>query len=208
MFIAKFSDKNYLDLHYLKNFLLLFFSLYVFNYVYTGLLAPDNMYSPFLDHYLNYVNWLRSALLFCSNILTQMLGMHTMVVDEKSLHVLGGRSVIVGIPCLGLGVMIFWISFILSAAPGWKTKTVWCLTGLAAIWVINIFRVAFILIATQKSWNIVHIDHHTAFNVIAYLMVFFLIFLFFKRNSDTAYVKTKKDKPEVRNQKTETIPLP
>lgn len=187
MFIAKISDKNYLDLAYLKKFLLIFGILYGFNYLFIALITPKSFYWPFLDQYLNYISWLTIALLHTSNWVAQILGLNSFVPDDIHLQVVNGTNVYVGIPCLGLGVMIFWIAFIMSAGEGWRKKILWCVGGLTVIWLINSIRVAFILMAYQNKWNsITTMDHHTAFNVLAYAFIFVLIWLFYRKDEKHA----------------------
>ena len=183
MFIAKISDRNYIDLSYLKKFLLIFISLYGFNLLFTALVTPKNIYVPFLDHNLNYISGLTIGLLYSSDIVAEIMGMNTYVASAETLRVVNGTYVIVGTPCLGLGVMIFWTAFILAAGEGWKKKLTWCLGGLAAICFINSIRIAFILMAYENKWQMVtSLDHHTAFNVLAYVLIFFMIYLFYRRD--------------------------
>jgi exosortase/archaeosortase family protein len=75
--------------------------------------------------------------------------------------------------------MSFWMAFILADNSRLKKKISWCLTGLAAIWFINCLRVAIILMAFEKDWKaLTNLDQHTLFNVVAYLLIFFMIFLY------------------------------
>lgn len=174
----------YFDISYLIKFLLLFGTIYCFNLAYIGLVLPQNMYSPFLDHYLNYIDGLRNTILYVSNILAHLFGISSHVQNNFSLKVDQGTNLIVGDSCLGLGVMSFWIAFIVADRSTFKRKLVWCLGGLGIIWLINCLRVAFILLAYENNWKaIISIDHHTAFNIFSYLLILVMMY-FYERRDD------------------------
>jgi exosortase/archaeosortase family protein len=172
------------DFKYLIRFSLIFLCLFYFNYYYIGALTPEHFYLPFCDHYLNYFSWIRQSILFSSNLIAHGFGLHSYIADETHLRVWHGTSLFVGLPCLGIGVMIFWTAFVLADESAWKKKIAWWLGGILAVWCINSFRVAFILLAFQNNWKtITHMDHHTAFNILSYLFIFLMMFLYFKKNS-------------------------
>ncbi len=169
----------YFDVAYLLRFVLLFISIYAFNLMYVGLVLPVNLYSPFLDHYLNYIDGLRNTILFTSNQIAHAFGISSHIQHQFSLKVDHGTNLIVGDACLGLGVMSFWTAFIVADTTSLKRKLAWCLGGLGLIWIINCIRVAFILLAYEKNWKaVITMDHHTAFNILSYVLIFILILLY------------------------------
>ena len=87
-------------------FAVLFAGLYYFDILFFGLTTPGNHYIPFLDHYLNYIAWLRAALLKSSACILNLLGF-TALNDEYELLVAGHGILRVVYSCLGLGVISF-----------------------------------------------------------------------------------------------------
>ena len=82
------------------------------------------------------------------------------------------------VPCIGLGIMFFWIAFITAGASLPVRKIAWCLGGLAAIWLINCLRVTILLYSLEKDWNIgQYVDAHDMFNYSAYIIILFFIWL-------------------------------
>jgi exosortase/archaeosortase family protein len=175
---------RYFDLRYLLRFILFFVPLYYFNLFFIGLVTPVNLYSPFLDHNLNYVEWFWSATMSFSNNLARLLGLNSYTIfPTHHLQVVNGTYLYVGIACLAIGIMIFWFSFIMAEKGSWKKKLTWCLGGIAGLWILNCVRIAFILMAFQYKWNAVtHMDHHTAFNRICYAIILGMMWLYYRSN--------------------------
>ncbi len=90
-----------------------------------------------------------------------------------------GRGVRMVYECVGYGVMSFWIAFVVASAGSLKRKIFWLATGLIGIWLLNITRVSLLLVATNKGWPMpLGLDHHTWFNIFAYLFIFIFMYLF------------------------------
>jgi exosortase/archaeosortase family protein len=160
-------------------FLALFFLLYYFHIFYNGLVAPGGLYSPFLAEHLNYIKWLRHFLLFASSGVLSWLGYYN-ITNDMALLTVGRGSIILAYNCLGLGVMSFLISFILTYPKPWKSKLLFLIPGLVFIQVLNIAR--FVLLALywrqlDKKWNL---DHHTIFNIVVYLFIFTTLYIWIK----------------------------
>jgi exosortase/archaeosortase family protein len=168
------------DLTYLLKFLLFFAFVYGFNLAFFSITSPyGDYYNAFLDTNLNYINWLKATILFGSNQISQLIGIDSYIPNSYSLKAVGGTRLLIGEACLGLGVMSFWIAYILADGSSWKRKLLWCIGGLLSIWLINCLRVAFMLLAFEKDWKLViTTDYHTAFNVIAYGFVFLQIYIY------------------------------
>jgi len=167
---------------FIVKFLVLFLGLHFFNEFYIGITAPGNLYIPFLEEHLNYINWLRSSILYSSEALCDFFGYDSFVEEPYLLKSVTGVSVRMVYTCIGLGIMSFWTGFILAHPIGWRKKFAWTMIGLIIIWIVNCFRVAILLMATANQWNPnKYLDHHDSFNLIAYLLVAILIVLFLKR---------------------------
>lgn len=80
---------------------------------------------------------------------------------------------------IGYGVMSFWAAFIFANKGNMKKKVVWIIGGLFALWCINVLRISLFIVALDKNWPMpLSIDHHTRFNIIAYLLIFLMIYLY------------------------------
>jgi exosortase/archaeosortase family protein len=91
--------------------------------------------------------------------------------------------------CLGLGVMSFWIAFIITAASKLKRKILWGLGGIAAIWLINCFRVTFLLMSLDYNWkDNSYLDHHSMFNLAAYSLILIMVYLYTSKNEKQALI--------------------
>lgn len=166
-------------LKYLFRFLGLFCFFYFGTKAIIGLAAPVGYYVPFIDHYFNYIAWLRSSLLLGARAVVSVSGFETQVVNIYSLKVLNGRGVHIGFDCLGYGVFSFWAAFIIANQGSWIKKIRWLAGGLFLIWLINVVRISFLLIAINKHWPMPWgFDHHTWFNIAAYGGVFTMIYFY------------------------------
>lgn len=161
---------------FLVVFLLTFALLYYGSLAIIGLTWEGGRYSPFLDKYFNVISWLRSSLMWGTRHLLAWFGVETYMANPYNIRQVGGRGIKVVYECVGYGVMSFWTAFVLASAGNWKQKLTWVLGGNLALWVLNIFRFALLLVATNKGWPIpLGWDHHTWFNLIAYLAIFGMI---------------------------------
>ncbi len=146
-----------------------------------GLSAQGGYYSAFVAHNLNYISWLRSSLLYGSKGLLQVFGFDTYFADQYLLRLKGGYGVRMVYSCLGYGVMSFWIAFIFANKGSFIKKLRWIVAGILCIWIINVCRVSLLLVAANKHWaNLFGFDHHTWFTIVAYILIFALMYFFDK----------------------------
>ncbi len=173
------SIKKYPFTIYLLRFIGIFCILFYGTIGVIGLTSPGGYYSPFLDHYFNYVAWLRSSLLYGAKILLSFCGFETWVRNIYNLQMLHGRGVHIGFDCLGYGVMSFWAAFIIANEGSVLKKVKWIVGGLLLIWVINVLRISLLLVAINKHWAMpLGLNHHTWFNIVAYSCIFAMIYTF------------------------------
>ena len=174
-------DKTFI--RFVIKFLLIFAISYYGTLAIIGLSVPGGYYSPFVEHNLNYINWIRSSLLNSSKLLLSFFKIDTYLATNYNLRVVGGRGIRLVYECVGYGVMSFWIAFV-AASPGrTKKKLFWLIFGLLFIWLLNVIRLSLLLVATDRGWPIPFgWDHHTWFNIFAYLFIFICIYLFNRSN--------------------------
>ena len=170
------NDKNFL--RFLVKFLGMFAICYGGLLVIIGLSAPGGWYSPFVDHYLNLITWLRASLLWGTKSILAVFGISTYYLNAFVLKKTGGTGIQIIYSCIGYGVMSFWIAFVYANEGGLKQKLKWITGGLLLIWIINIMRLALVLVAANGKFKFPFFDHHTWFNIAAYLAIFMMIFYY------------------------------
>lgn len=164
---------------FIVKFLLIFAVLYYGTLVWIGLTVPGGSYSSFIDKYLDYITWIRNSLLYGSKFQLSVFGIDTYIAGDYNLRMVNGRGVRMVYECVGYGVMSFWIAFVVASSGTIKRKLFWLMAGLLGIWLLNITRVSLLLVATNKGWPMpLDIDHHTWFNIFAYLFIFTFMYLF------------------------------
>jgi exosortase/archaeosortase family protein len=165
---------KYVDTAYLARFTVLLVVLYYFNYFYVALVDKKGLlYSALLDDHLNYVACVRKSLLYTSNAINHLIGINSFVVRPDQIKTVNGSYVEILYACLGLGISSFWLAFVIADKNSLKRKIAWSLGGLICLWFINVWRITVLLIAHE---------HHTQFNLVAYLMIVLMAWLYLKSN--------------------------
>ena len=145
----------------------------------TGLSVAGGLYSPFIDKYFDATAWLRSSLIISSKAFLSWIGTETYRKDEYVLRATTGRGIRIVYSCLGYGIMSFWAAYVAATAARMRTKMLWLFGGLFLIWLINVLRLSMVLQGAVKGWRFPFgWDHHTWFNIITYMAVFMMMYLF------------------------------
>ena len=164
---------------YLLKFLGSFCLLYFGTKAIIGLSVPGGYYSPFVQKYLDYISLLRASLLYGSKGLLHLFGYQSDIQNVYYLRMQGGRSVHLVYSCLGYGIVSFWLAFVFANRGSFAKKVSWMLTGFVVIWLINVTRIALLLLAINKNWHFpLGFNHHTWFNIAAYTCIFIGIYLY------------------------------
>lgn len=177
--------KNKQFLTFLVKFILVYVVCYYGTLAVIGLSAEGGHYSPFVSKYLNYIDWMRSVLLYTCKFVLKIFGIETYLANQYYLKMVNGRGIILVYECIGYGVMSFWTAFVVASMGSFRKKLLWWLGGIAIFFVLNITRLCLLLVATNKNWAFPFgWDHHIWFNTIAYIAMLLLIFYFDRKNSD------------------------
>lgn len=180
---------------FLIRFLLIFFTVYFGTQAMIGLTAPGGTYSPFLAKYFDYVTWLRVSLLQGSKILLSAFDINTYTTADFRIRYVDGRGVYLAFDCLGYGVMSFWLALVTAMHDKIWHKVKWLFLGLFSLWFINVCRISIFLVVTNKNTEMpLGIDHHTWFNIFAYIAIFLLLF-FYYRSMEKADKGNKPEQP-------------
>ncbi|MDB5019836.1 MAG: hypothetical protein JWQ28_963 [Pedobacter sp.] len=167
--------------------------LYYFTIGFNGIVSPEGTYySPFLDHYLNFINWFRGSIMFVSNLIAHAFGANSSIADHQTMKLGQNIEFIIWLPCLGFGVMSFWISFIVNSSSTVKRKGIWCVLGIVAIWIINCLRIALFVVSVDRGWaENKLIDHHDLFNVAAYTLIIILMYSYTRNDNQNCEISHK-----------------
>lgn len=175
---------KYPELLFIAKFLLLFSLLFFGTEFWIGITSPGNYYSPFCSKYLNYIDLLRNSLLKAANVLCNILGYSTTVISKTTIMGFNGYKATIIYSCIGYGILSFWTAFVISYPSSFKQKIKWLLCGSLLLWFINVVRISLLLIYINKVKSITTFPkHHLVYNIIAYTVVFFMIYLFSRNKS-------------------------
>ncbi len=148
-----------------------------------GLAVPGGAYSPFVEKYFNIASWMRSALMYCSKGILSLMHTQAFREDDYILRSSSGQGIRLVYSCLGFAVLSFWTAYMIATPAKRWFKIAWMIGGLLALFLINAIRLSLVLKAADAGktfpfgW-----DHHTWFNIAAYLFIFILIFIFRAKN--------------------------
>lgn len=177
---------------YLAKFIGIFCALYFGTLAIIGLAANGGLYSPFVAKYLDYVSWIKVSLIQATALILSFFHIQTHTEPGFTLRYEQGRAVIIAMSCVGYGVYSFWIAFVAANKGRFLRKLVWIVCGVAALWLINVIRITLFLTAINKGWPMpLGIDHHTWFNIFAYLLIFIMIWMYDRSLRKQLIIKTE-----------------
>ncbi|ASU36774.1 exosortase Y [Mucilaginibacter xinganensis] len=176
----KKTGKSIGPLRFVITFLVLFAAFYYFNIFIFGITAPGNHYSAFIADHLNYIRWLRLALLRGSVAVLSWFGF-TAITNEYELLVAGKGVIVLVYSCLGLGLISFFSAFVLAYPAKLKSKLIFIICGILGIEALNILRFVLLSLFWGKNQNRI-VDHHTIFNLIMYVLIAVTLYFWVKHN--------------------------
>lgn len=182
------SDKKFWL--YLAKFAGVFCICYFGTLAVIGIAAPGGLYSSFVAKHLDYVSWIKLSLIHATGFILSLFHISTQIEPGHIIRFVNGNGVHIAMDCVGYGVYSFWIAFVVANRGKLLKKIIWIIGGLVALWFINVVRITLYLTSLNRNWSFPFgIDHHTWFNIFAYLLIFFLIFLY-----DRSFSKKKSIK--------------
>lgn len=166
---------------YLLKFLGAFCILFYGTEAIIGLSSRENCYNPFVANHLNFIDPFRKTLLLSSKTLLALFHYNTYLQDKYTLKLVDGSGIRMVYSCIGYGVISFWLAFVFANKGTFRKKALWMIGGILLLCVINILRISLLVIATNKGWPIpLGWDHHTWFNIAAYILIFCMIYFYDK----------------------------
>jgi len=172
-----FQEKNLWI--YLAKFAGVFCICYFGTLAIIGLASPVGLYSPFVEKYLDYVSWIKHSLIHATGFILSLFHIPTETRPGFFIRFVGGHGVFIAMDCVGYGVYSFWAAFVVANKGSFVKKTIWIVGGIISLWFINVVRITLFLTSLNRGWDMPFgIDHHTWFNIFAYLLIFFMIWIY------------------------------
>jgi len=132
------------------------------------------------------------SLLSATGFILSLFNIQTHTEPGFLIRINGGRGVVIAMDCVGYGVYSFWIAFVAANSGRFWKKARWIFLGVMVLWMINAIRITLFLVAINKGWPMpLGLNHHTWFNIAAYLMIFILIWLYDKSSADKVAKKAE-----------------
>ncbi|MGM9477267.1 exosortase Y [Pedobacter sp. GSP4] len=170
-------------------FVVALFLLYIFfsqgNLFMNSVMSPDSrFYNAYIANHLNYIQGLKTALIVPAVWLIKLFGFYA-IYNASDVMVVAGPYLRVNYSCLGLGVMSFLAAFVLAFPASWKSTIKMLIIGFVAIYVLNVCRIAGlgILLGFFKSQRNNFTYHHEVFNIIVYVCIFTILYIWIKKSN-------------------------
>ena len=177
MDIRFLSDKKFLV--FCARFLIGFLIFYFGTRAIIGLSSPSGNYSPFVAQYLDFVTALKKLLIYFVQIILTNFCVNASQGPEFRVGIVGGKSVIVSMSCVGYIVYSVWIAYVIASDTATRLKWFWVFFGLFILFFINCIRITAFLYTYNKGTTMpLGLDHHTWFNLLAYLAIFVMIYFY------------------------------
>lgn len=141
-------------------------------------------YNAFISENLNYIQGLRTILIVPAVWIIKLFGFYA-IYNEMDVMVVNGPLLRVNYSCLGLGVMSFFTAFVIAFPAKLKAKIRLFVVGTIMIYLLNVGRIAGlgVLLGFFKSQRENFTYHHEIFNIIVYICIFVLLYLYIKKNT-------------------------
>jgi len=153
-------------------------------FMYSVTTSTGRYYNQTIADHLNYIQWLRYALIIPSTWIIKLFGFYT-VYNEMDVMIVNGPHLRIHYACLGLGVLSFFTAFVIAFPANLKAKFRLFLIGTLLIYTLNVLRIAGLglLLGFFDSQRDNFTYHHEVFNLIVYLCIFALLYFWMKKNT-------------------------
>lgn len=187
-------------------FVVALFLLYILfsqgNLFMNSVMTPGGKYyNATISEHFNYIQGLKTALIVPAVWIIKAFGFYA-IYNESDVMVVAGPYLRINYSCLGLGVMSFLAAFVLAFPASWKSTFKMLAIGLVTIYILNVCRIAGlgVLLGFFQSQRNNFTYHHEVFNIIVYICIFIILYIWIKKNTKAA---VKKENIEVDQPKQE-----
>ena len=183
---------------FIIKFLAIFAFLYFGTFYWIGFVTPGGYFNEFAAQNLDYVSAIKSSLLFGTKSLLSLFNIQTVEFKNHVIRFVNGKGVRIAYDCVGYGVYSFWIAFVIANKSSFTRKLIWIIIGLFLLWSVNVIRISLFLVSENKNWTMpLGIDHHDWFTIVAYAVIFLMIFAFDKNNNNQKRNKSVSENPNL-----------
>jgi exosortase/archaeosortase family protein len=134
-------------------------------------------------------------LMVCSRKLLLLFNYDTSFVFTKNIYyygvfaiqIKGGVQTFIGFSCLAIGLMWLFMVMIIAYSGSWKTKLWYIPSGIILIQFLNVLRISYLTwlgrfgesfdSKTLSIFGLVELNHHAIFNILIYIVIFFMFIL-------------------------------
>jgi len=163
---------------------LLYFIFSQANLFLNSVMSPGGShYNAYLAEHFNYIQGLKNVLIKPSVWIIKAFGFYA-IHNKTDVLVVNGPLLRINYSCLGLGVMSFLVSFVFAVPTGMKETVKMLIIGIFSIYLLNVIRIAGLglLFGYFQSQRYYFEYHHEIFNVLVYIIVFYMLYLWAKKN--------------------------
>ncbi|MCX2431371.1 MULTISPECIES: exosortase Y [unclassified Pedobacter] len=170
-------------------FIITLFVLYIFFsqgnlFMFSVMTPTGRYYNPYIAEHFDYIQGLKTALINPAVWIIKLFGFYA-IHNEMDVLIINGPYLRINYSCLGLGVMSFLTAFVLAYPASWKATFKMLFLGIITIYILNILRIAglgllFGLFQSQRNY---FEYHHEIFNVIVYIIIFVMLYIWIKKNT-------------------------
>lgn len=176
-------------------FVVALFILYILfsqgNLFMNSVMTPGSrFYNAYIADHFDYIQGLKTALIVPAVWIIKAFGFYA-IYNEMDVMVVSGPYLRVNYSCLGLGVMSFLAAFVLAFPAPWKSTFKMLIIGFIAIYVLNVLRIAGlgVLLGFFKSQRNNFSYHHEIFNIIVYVCIFTMLYIWIRKSTKLAKLK-------------------
>ncbi|TDG35283.1 hypothetical protein EZJ43_14395 [Pedobacter changchengzhani] len=174
---------NQKAIQFVASLLILYFFFSQSNLFMNSVMSPGSrFYNLYIATNLDYIQALKSALIKPAASIIKAFGFYV-VYNNEDVMVVNGPWLRINYSCLGFGVMSFLAAFVFAFPATWKSTFKMLVLGVIAIYILNVLRIAGlgILLGFFKSQRHNFTYHHEIFNVLVYICIFIMLFMWIKK---------------------------
>ncbi len=126
-----------------------------------------------------------------NEFLLELMGYETFKFDDI-VGIANSSGVKIGPPCNGLNLMALYIGFLILIPGNIKQKLRFIALGILVIHVLNIIRVLALILLAYYAPQYLEFNHSYTFNLIIYLVIFFMWLKWIKQKGGSSSVAADK----------------
>lgn len=144
-------------------------------------LSLEGTYRYILTNKTSIDDYIINLLISQTNAALEFLG-YPLLNDSTSylVGIEGTSGVIIGAPCDGISLFILFSSFIIVFKGKVWFKLIYCLAGIALIYLINLFRIVGLTLVVKYQPQNLEFHHSYFFTLLVYSFIFLLWLLRFR----------------------------